>query len=46
MYKLNVYYKDSKVVRKYYFDSIFQLYRFMYLQLKKDRVSDLKVVKL
>lgn len=45
-YKLCVYYKDSKVVRHFYFESIFSLYRFMYKQLKKSRVDSLKVVKI
>lgn len=45
-YKLYVYYKDSKVVRHFYFESIFSLYRFMYKQLKKPRVDNVKVVKI
>lgn len=46
IFKLYIYYYNSSVVRRYYFDSIFNLYRFMYSQLKKDNVKDLKVVKL
>ena len=45
-YKLCIYYKDSKVVRHYHFDSIFSLYRFMYKQLKKQNVESVKVVKI
>ena len=45
-YKLQIIYKDSKVKRNFYFQSIFSLYRFMYKQLHKDRVDILKVVRL
>lgn len=45
-YKLEVFYKDSKVKRNFYFQSIFSLYRFMYKQLHKPRVDYMKVVKL
>lgn len=45
-YKLIISYKDTKVTRKYYFDSAFSLFRFMYPRLKNEKVIDLKVVKL
>lgn len=45
-FKLKIYYKDSKVVRKYYFDSYFKLFKFIYKQLHKQRVEKLEVEKL
>lgn len=45
-FKLKIYYKDSKVVRKYYFDSYFKLFKFIYKQLHKNRVAKLEVEKL
>ena len=45
-YKLNVYYKDSKVVRHYYFQTRFSLFRFICFQFRNPRVEYMKVVKL
>lgn len=43
-YKLKIYYKDSKVTRSYYFNSIFRMYKFMFKKLSNPKIDFMKVV--
>ena len=43
-YKLKIYYKDSKVTRSYYFNSIFRMYQFMFKRLRNPKIDYMKVV--